>query len=99
MKKGSSVYVQYEVHEKWVCLVRFLTSKCTKEWCGYTHGVYVLYEVHERWVCLVGFEYLPLVEEGVDQVRVGVETVTECGVEDFQNHQQNLLKNSTVCRL
>ena len=42
---------------------------------------------------------LSLIEEGVDEMRVGVETMAECRVNDFKHHQQNLLQNSSVSGL
>ena len=47
-------------------------------------------------MCPIGFKDLPLVEQGVDEVRVIVQIVTESGVDDLQDHQQDLLKDSTV---
>jgi len=50
-------------------------------------------------VCPIRLEDLSLVEEGVDQVWVVVEVVGECGVEDFQHHQQNFFNDATVRQL
>lgn len=74
-------------------------TSCWPSIVSVTYCFYILYEVHERGVCPVRLEYLPLVEQWVDQMRVGVQTVAQSRVYNLQNHQQDLLQNSTICCL
>ena len=47
-------------------------------------------------VCAIGLKYLPLVEQGVDEVRVVVEVVSQTGVGDLKNHLQYLFYDALV---
>lgn len=52
--------------------------------------------MHEGGVRSVRLKDLSLIEEGVDEVRICVEAMAECRVNDFKHHQQDLLKDSPV---
>ena len=44
-------------------------------------------------------EQRPLVEEGVDEVRIAVESVAEARVDDLEDHPNHLLQNAEVLNL
>ena len=56
-------------------------------------------KVGERRVSPEGFEDLSLVEEGVNQVRVVLQLVSQTRVHDLQQHQQNLFNDGLIRRL